>query len=379
MPLTLQTAVPGADQDRLNIQHEQLLDSLERINPHKTPVFSSMSPSGPRAKNQVLEWDVDSWSALRTGRGPGDGYDVQAEDIDDSTENIRKMGNVCEAFRQGYGVGWQADVTLDIPGIGVGNILARGAFNALTQIKERIECAFTSFDQVATRDAGAAKGGLMAGLRKLIDFNNKYANADAYTPGKPTDLHFAADDACISGDMDDLFNLALLQTLDETLARALRGGSLSYAFLCGFALRKRVTALVDPFQAADDNAPLQIRSFNQELDNERLKLSIRVIELDYITLFVMPTLLIGYTLNDDTNTPANDDNRVDRVFNEAPENGYFLPTDENAMLFKSWAKNIEKKELPDNGGGDKRYARAYLSLGVKTPVGYGFLEHVAST
>lgn len=379
MPLTLQPAIPGADQDRLNIQHEQLLDSLERIKPNKTPVFSNMTPSGPRASNQVVEWDVDSWSTLRTGRGPGDGRDVQDEEFDDAAANIRKMGNTCEEFRQAHGVGQQSEAVVDLPGIGVGNILARGAYNALTQIKERIEAAFCSFDQEALRDAGGAKGGIMAGIRKLVDKANQYANVNAYTPGKPTDLQFAPEDACIVGDMDDLFNLALLQQIDEALARSLRGGDLSYAFVCGFSMRKRVTGLVAPFQAGDGNEAMQIRAFNQDLDNERLKLSIRVIELDYITLFVIPTLLIGYTLEDDTGTPANDDNRTDRVFNEAPDNALILPTDENAMLFKSFAQNIQKKELPNLGGGERRYARAYLTLGVKTPVGYGFLEHVAAT
>ncbi|MDE2102329.1 MAG: DUF5309 family protein [Patescibacteria group bacterium] len=351
-----------------NLQYEDLMDVLDLFDPAATPAFT-LAKTEQKLDDVTTTWEVDKYESPQGAVGPGDGYALQDSEKSDVTATRRKMGNGGQLFREGFGSGYIAERVPRLPGSGKG-ILASALRKYMIRIKQDIEVAFTSFDQTYAADAGGANGGVMAGLRKLIDPANKYPDANSMTFGKPSDIHAAPAGACVTGALADNWNLSLVKTMLSALFDNVQRDR-EYWLLANKGLRQAVSALTDP-QAigggANNSTPSQQRIFTREQDDETFKQKISVIQTDFGTLLVKLTSLMGTTMNDvNGNYTAT---RADRVFTNMPNYGYIIPAEK---LAKRWGFPIDTDELGHDGGGLTRMIFTYLTLVAYNPQGFGFL------
>ncbi len=353
-----------------DLAYEDMMNMVDRVDPMQTPLYT-MARREYELNNTEFSWQVDSWPSPNGALGPGDGYAVQTTETRDVTASRRKMGNYGQAFRRVFGAGWIANSVPKLPGSGKGKLLAEGAADAVTLLKQDIEAAFSSFDQTALPDTGGATGSIMAGVRKLIDNANAYTAASTFTYGKPTDLHSAPTAACINGTLAGTFNLSSLRTVAKVLRQAVAKNK-DYAFLCGLDLRAAVTGLVDPLQVSATGgalAPSQQRIFSQSMADSELGISIDVIRTDYGRFMVVPTDFIGTTMTNSTGGPTTDATRSSRVYTSKPAYGLIISREK---LFKRWGVPFDPDTLQNDGGGTNRQVRCYVTVGVGNPLGFGF-------
>ena len=199
MAVTIEPNLRQASSAYRDLPFEDVLDMLDRVDAAETPVFS-MAKRGKELGNTEFWTEVDSWPGPQGAVGYADKYPVQAAEIQDNSANRRKVGNGGQAFRRAYGAGWIANQVPKLPGTGKG-FEKRAGMDAMILIRQDMEAAMTSFDQTFVLDSGAQDGnggGIMAGLRKLVDKNNQYANPNAAVLGCPSDLQYAPPAACVA-------------------------------------------------------------------------------------------------------------------------------------------------------------------------------------
>jgi hypothetical protein len=365
------TAAPNLSQASSayrNLQYEDLMDVLDLFDPAATPAFT-LAKTEAKLDDVTTFWEVDKYETPKGALGPGDAYALQTTEIGDVTGTRRKMGNGGQLFRRGFGSGYIAERVPKMPGTGKG-ILASALKKYMVQLKQDIEVGFTSFDQTYAADAGGANGGTMAGLRKLIDPANAYADANSMVPGKPTDLHSAPAGACVTGALANTFNLSLIKTMLSALFDNVQRDR-EYYFLVNKGLRQAVSGLTDPTAlggGANNSTPAQQRIFTREQDDEMFKQKISVIQTDFGTLKVMLTSLMGTTATDVNGVATN--TRANRVFQNQPNYGYIIPAEK---LAKRWGFPIDTDELGHDGSGVTRMLFTYLTLVAYNPQGFGFL------
>lgn len=369
--VTIEPNLRQASSQYRDLPFEDVLDMLDRVDAAETPVFS-MAQRGKELGNTEFWTQVDSWPGPQGARGYADKYPVQATEIQDNSANRRKVGNGGQAFRRAYGAGWIANQVPAMPGTGKGFDKRAGA-DALVLLRQDMEAAMCSFDQTFVLDSGAQDGnggGLMAGLRKLIDKNNQYANANAAVLGAPSDLHYAPPGACVAEgtSLEDGFNQDFLENALLALRQS-TNRKLTYLYLCGLGLRKAVTGLVKPGAIVGGNGAVsgQMTMFTQELQDSKLGRSIDVIYSDYGTLMVKETDFIGTTTTDvNGNVTAT---RADRVYINKPNYGLIVNTSKLQVRF---GVNFQKGELADDGGSQPKYVRTFAGLLATNPTGFGF-------
>lgn len=345
------------------------MDFVDRVDPAETPVYT-MARREYELGNTEFSWEVDSWPTPNGAQGPGDGYAVQSTETRDVTANKRKMGNIGQAFRRVFGAGWIANQVPRLPGSGRGKLLADGAADAMVLLKQDIECAATSFDQQAKPDVGGSSGSIMAGIKMLIDYNNRYSAPSAFNYGKPTDLQFSPTGANTTGSLSSAFNLASVRTVAKVLRQTVARNK-DYVLLCGLDLRSQVTALVDPAQASATGgalAPTQQRIFSQSMADSELGISIDAIRTDWGRWMVVPTDFIGKTTLNSTGGTTDDTARSTRVYTSQAGYGLILSREK---LFKRWGVPFQPDTLQNDGGGTTRQVRCYATVGVGNPLGFG--------
>ena len=351
---------------------------LDRVDSADTPVFS-MARRGKELGNTEFWTEVDSWPGPQGAVGYADKYPVQTTtEIMDNAANRRKVGNGGQAFRRAYAAGWIAEQVPKMPGTGKG-FEKRAGMDAMILIRQDMEAAMCSFDQTYALDTGAQDGnggGLMAGLRKLVDKNNQYgaglSRTDAMNAavlGQPSDIQYAPPAACVSEGtaLADGFNQDFLENALLALRQA-TNRKLTYLYLCGLGLRKAVTGLIKPGAIVGGAGSVsgQMTMFTQELKDSKLGRSIDVIYSDYGTLMVKETDFIGTTTTDGNNvTPT----RANRVYVNKQNYGLMLNT---SKLMIRFGVNFQKGELADDGGSQAKYIRTYAGLLVTNPTGVAF-------
>ena len=346
-----------------DLAFEDLMDVLDLFDPASTPLLT-MCKTERKLDNTTTDWEVDKYETPQGAVGPGDAYALQAAEIADVTGTRRKMGNGGQLFRQGFGSGYIAERVVRLPGSGKG-VLASAYKKYLIKLKQTIEVGLCSFDQTFTADAGGANGGTMAGLRKMIDPANAYANANAMTFGCPTDIHSAPAAACVTGALANQGILSMVKTMLSALFDNVQKDR-SYYWLVNKGLRQAISGLTDP---SGQNAPAaaQMRIFTREQDDETFKQKVSVIQTDFGTLDVMLDVFLGTTAADVNGVPTN--TRANRVFTAQPNYGYILPMEK---LAKRWGFPIDEDEMGHDGSGVTRMLFTYLTLVVYNPQGFGF-------
>lgn len=366
MAITTEPGLRQASSAYRDLPFEDMLDVLDMYEPAMTPAFT-MARREKELGNTEFWTEVDSWQNPSAAVGPGDAYALQAGEVRDVIANRRKVGNGGQAFREGYGSGWIAEKVPVMPGTGRG-FRKTGATRAAIYLKQAIECAITSFDQTFSVDAGGANGGVMAGLRNLVDQNNAYANANAAVLGAPSDIHYAPAGACALGAIGDTFSQNLLQNALLALRQSTKRNG-TYWYLVGLGLRQAITGLVKAMaiQAAPNAVAGQLIAFTQELKDNKLGTTVDVFFSDYGTLMVKDTDFIGLTTAD-INGNANAARNV-RVVTNKPNYGLIISQEKMALRF---GVGFETDELGHDGGGVTKLLRTYCGLLCTNPTGFGF-------
>jgi hypothetical protein len=355
-----------------DLPFEDVLDMLDRVDAADTPVFS-MATRGKELGNTEFSTEVDSWQGAQGAIGYADKYPIStATEIMDNAANRRKIGNGGQAFRRAYGAGWIADQVPKMPGTGKG-FEKRGGMDAMIYIRQDMEAAMCSFDQTFVLDSGAQDGnggGLMAGLRKLVDKNNQYANPNAMVLGAPSDIQYAPPAACVAEGtaLGDGFNMDFIENALLALRQS-TNRKLTYLYLCGLGLRKAISGLTKPGAIIGGAGSVsgQITMFTQELKESKLGRSIDVLFSDYGTLMVKETDFIGTTTTDiNSNVTAT---RANRVYLNKPNYGLILNTEKMMIRF---GVNFQKGALADDGGSEPKYVRTYAGLVIKNPTAFAF-------
>ena len=367
MPMTVAPSLAQASSAYRDLPFEDLMDVLDIFQPAATPLFT-LAKTEKKLDNVTTDWEVDKYPTPNGALGPGDGYALQNAEITDVTITRRKMGNGGQLFRRGFGSGYVAERVPRLPGSGKG-ILASAVVRYTTMLKQDIEVALGSFDQTYNADQGGANGGTMAGLRKMIDPANAYADANHMVPGAPTDIHSAPAGACVQGALVNVWNLSLVKTILSSLFDNVQVDR-EYWLLANKGLRQAVSGLTDPQNIPGEAGatPSQQRVFMKDQDDEMFKQVITTIQTDYGTLRVKLTTLLGTTTTDVNGVATNV--RANRTFQNQPNYGYIIPAEK---IGKRWGWPIDTDEMGHDGSGITRMLFTYLTLVVFNPMGFGFL------
>lgn len=380
------TTEPGLRQARSkDITHEDFVDALDRISPAATPILS-MSRNEVKLKAVDRTWNVDSYPTPKGALGradnepaPGSGNALSR----DWSANIRKMGNIAQGFSETWRRGWIADV----PQIaGVNDIDAYAKAGAYELLKQHMEVAFGSFDQVAVYDAGVNVGALGAGYLKLTASANAYSAASAYAIGKPTDLHSAPSGAVLSGALSAVHTRAMWKGVAKALRTAAKQKT-DWLLIAGLNLRQAVTDLTIPTTvtvtaaatgtaAVVSNTADQVRVLLRNEADSVLGATVDVIQTDFGRIMVTETDYLGTTtttssgaaLTGYTTTSAD---RVQVSFISNPSAGIIV---KKGNLFKTWAKTPFTEKLGATGAGDEFDAKCLAMFGVVNPILAGHLN-----
>ena len=377
MSLTLDSDLRQTSTAQKNISFEDYLSIFDRVKAEETPLYSMSGRDTSAAVGGIKElantefsWTVDTLPDPNPAVGPGDGYAIQTSEIRNVTTNVRKMGNIGQAYRRANGAGWIAQQVTRTP---IGGLLERGRVDRQLLLKQDIEVGMCSLDQTAVQDVGSASGCTMAGLRKLVDKGNQYAAASAFAYGKPTDLHYAPTGASLTGALSSVFTYSAWKTMLKELRKA-TASNVDLLFLCGLDVREAVTGFVDPSVTsasatggALSAAAIQTRAFTQSMDSDEFGISIAFLKTDWGRCRVLPTRRIGLTASDNAGSATAV--RADRVWTEKPKAYYFL---DPKMVWKRWGVRFQKGMLADDGSGTNEYERCFISMGVTNPSYFGW-------
>ncbi len=374
MALTLEPNLRQPNMLYNNITIEDFMDIVDRVQPEDTP-FYSMAAREMELGGTDFAWTVDSWPTPQGALGVADNENVASGSVRDVTLQQRKMGNIGQGFREPYGAGWIASRVPHVAGRGRGKLIEDAQADAYILLKEDIEVAFCSTDQTAIQDVGPLTGSLGSGLRKMIDKANQYASASAFGYGQPTDLHFAATAALVTGTLASVFNLASVRSVAKALRQTTQMNG-DYVLLAGLDLREACTMLTDPLTVNATSgtgsvalAATQARVFNQQIADSEFGISIDVLRTDWGRMMIYPTRRIGTTTTNSTGgAVASSGDRSTRVFTETPKAGYIC---KKGMWAKRWGIPFETMPLPDSGGGPTFDAKCYVGLVVYNPQYFG--------
>lgn len=369
-----------------DITHEDYADAIDRINPAAYPM-ASLCQSEVKLKAIDRTWNVDSYPTPKGAVGRADNEPAPAATASgrrDWSANIRKMGNVGQAFSETYGAGW---IAAQVPQIaGVANIEAYAKAGAYEMLKQHMECAFLSFDQIAVYDQGPGLGAVGAGYRKLTDAANAYSAASAYAIGKATDIHSAPTGACLTGALTSVHNRAMWKSVALALRTAAKRKT-DWMLIAGLSLRQAVTDLTVPTtqstsatggalsQAAD-----QVRVLLRNEDDTVLGATVDVILTDFGRIFVTDSDYIGTTTTDSSGNALSAVNSASGTGAGARGNAAFVSNPKAGVLikkgnlFKTWGILPYAEKLAVDGSGDAYDAKCLAMLGVRNPILAGWLS-----
>jgi hypothetical protein len=368
-----------------DITLEDYQDAIDRIEPAATPLFS-LCRTERKLSAIDRTWNVDSFAGPKgaVGRADNEAAPVaSAAGTRDAATNIRKIGNVAQAFSETWGRGWLADV----PKIaGVNDIDAYGKAAATELLKQHSEVAMESFDQVAVYDQGSGLGAVMAGYRKLTDNANAYSAASAYAIGKPSDIHYAPTAACVTGGMTSAHNRAMWKTVALALRTATKRRG-DYLVITGLTLRQAVTDLTIPTTvtvtstastAIQQNAADQVRVYLRNESDNVLGATVDVIQTDFGRFMITDSDYIGTTTTDSSGSALSAVNTTSGTGAGARGNAAFVSSPKNAIIlqkgnaFKAWAKMPVTELMGLDGSGQRYDTKCSLTFGLDNPIRAGW-------
>jgi hypothetical protein len=332
------TSIQGARED--------LSNSLRRVAPEQTPMFSTLNQSSA-PKALFTEWLNEPLDAPSFGSPRADGKDASFDtDFSDHIKDRVRIGNRVQQFDSLGAVSPIAEM-IDVAGPG-SSLIAQSKAKALVHLKTCIESAIGSSQTPATGDSST--GDKLGGI---LHFGDPDATTGVFdTTAKQAFRAIGAgvaQDGTASGTSryDATSNGAISEaTMRLLLQSAFEGGNAAGTrrLIAGTSLMNSITNFS---RATNFVGGTQARA-EANINGTTMTLSVVELVTDYGIVQVVPSLFLNRTSG----------NGLEAAGRNA---GVLLPTDDTVSL--KVLSPITVTDLPDSGGGGDRFlTRTVLTL-----------------
>jgi hypothetical protein len=315
---TYNTTSPGSG----SLNREDLSDTLTRLEPQATPLFSLCGKG--KAKATTLEWGVDKLAAVNTD-GVSEGEDV-ASFVNKAADRARLSTFVQKTWRP-----WQVtDFQESVDSAGIASDIADAETKALLECKRDVEAIIASSND-KQQEAGTGSPYKTRGLGDWIDSAGPSDVPSAYrTPAGSIKTGGATLDEAT---LDDLLTSVFSKT--GTVSRS--------TLVCGTALRQAISN----FSRTGVAATGVQYSVTEAAASKKVTLQVKVFDGNHGLVNIVDG-------NPDCMASAND--------------GFLVH--EGSMKWKS-LKAIGSKRLEDQGGGPRGIVDCIGGLCISHPQKFG--------
>lgn len=305
---------------------EDLTDVLTILAPEETPITSLAKKS--KATATYNEWTVDSLAAPVTA-GVREGQDIST--FVDKFSGRARLGNYIQLFQKNYMVSQLQDA---VESVGPAKI-AEAEAKAIREMKRDIEATVAG-----TQDRAVEDGSTTAyALRGLGDWLDSAGPADV-----PSDYRTPAASIHAAGTLtESAFNGLVASIFSKT------GTVDALTLVAGTTLRRTISG----FARSDGNSSENVFHVNQMATDKEITLSVNTYDSDFgiITIIngnpaCMPSATTGYLINPD-------------------------------YVGVAELMSIGSTRLPNQGGGERGFIDAALTLQVHSPLAHGKITVVA--
>lgn len=308
---------------------EQLLDVLTILAPEETPILS-MAPKS-KATSTFVEWTVDKLNPVNTD-GIAEGADVTS--FTNQFENRARLGNYIQKFRRDFKV---SDLQQAVDSVGPARI-AEAEAKAVREIKRDIEATICSNNDRQAQSGG----GLPYKMRGLGDWIDSAGPSDV-----PLDYRTPADSIHASNALTESnFNDII------TSIYRVSGNNQSLTLVADTALRRTISN----FARTEAVSNSTVYNVNQDADAKKITFSVSLYDSDHGMISIV-------NMNPDC---APDTSLKDT--------GYFI---DPSMMGVAELIPLGSTMLENQGGGERGYVDAALTLLVKHPGAFGKITAVA--
>ena len=309
---------------------EQLLDVLTILAPEETPILS-MAPKS-KATSTFVEWTVDKLSPVNTD-GIAEGADVTS--FTDQFENRARLGNYIQKFRRDFKV---SDLQQAVDSVGPAKI-AEAEAKAVREIKRDIEATICSNNDKQAQSGG----GLPYKMRGLGDWID-----NAGPPEVPSDYRTPAASIHASG----LFTETDLNDIITSIYRV-SGNTQNLTLVADTALRRTISN----FARTEAVTNSTVYTVNQDADAKKITFSVSLYDSDHGMISIV-------NMNPDCAPDTSDQ-----------DTGYFI---DPSMIGVAELIPLGSTMLENQGGGERGYVDAALTLLVKHPGAFGKITDVTA-
>jgi hypothetical protein len=305
---------------------EDLTDVLTILAPEETPITSLAKKS--KATATYNEWTVDSLAAPVTA-GVREGQDIST--FVDKFSGRARLGNYIQLFQKNYMVSQLQDA---VESVGPAKI-AEAEAKAIREMKRDIEATVAG-----TQDRAVEDGSTTAyALRGLGDWLDSAGPADV-----PSDYRTPAASIHAAGTLtESAFNGLVASIFSKT------GTVDALTLVAGTTLRRTISG----FARSDGNSSENVFHVNQMATDKEITLSVNTYDSDFGIITVingnpacMPSATTGYLINPD-------------------------------YVGVAELMSIGSTRLPNQGGGERGFIDAALTLQVHSPLAHGKITVVA--
>lgn len=313
---------PHLGQGSAILNREDLTDILTILAPEETPILSLCSKS--KAKSTFVEWGVDKLAAPQN-TPVSEGADVQS--FDDKFAAQARLGNYVQKFRRAYLV---SDLQEAVDSLGP-NKIARAEMKAMQEIKRDMELVISSdADRVAQDGANAYQ---MRGLGTWLQSAGPADVPAAYRTPAGSILTQAPTEPTFNNQLASIFGV--------------NGKINRLTLVAGTALRRTIS----DFTRTDNNAGEQVYRVNQDAESKKVTLAVNMYDSDFGLVAIVNA------------NPA-------CVVNS--NRGYLINPD---YIGVSSLIPLQSKRLENQGGGERGYCDATLTLICKHPGAHGKIAY----
>lgn len=306
---------------------EDLTDVLTILAPEETPVTSLAKKS--KATATFNEWTVDTLASPVTA-GVREGQDISS--FVDKFSGRARLGNYVQLFQKNYMVSQLQDA---VESVGPAKI-AEAEAKAIREMKRDIEATVCGTQDRAVED-GSATAYAMRGLGLWL----------SNTPGSDVPSAYRTPTASINGSgttlTESVFNSLVASIFSQT------GTVDALTLVAGTTLRRTVSG----FARSDGNSSENVFHVNQMATDKEITLSVNTYDSDFGLITVingnpacMPSAATGYLINPD-------------------------------YIGIAELMSIGSTRLPNQGGGERGFIDAALTLQVYSPLAHGKITAVA--
>lgn len=370
-----------------NLTREDYAKAIDRIEPAQTKMTSL---AGSEVKLSALErhWNVDTFPDVKGARGRAAAQGVTTGDATDYTSGVRKMGNYAQGISETWSLSWQSDIP---ELVGKEDLKSEMEFDAMVLLKQQIERAIASTDQIGVPDAGVGLGAITSSYRALCHSSRAYAAPSGFVPGKPTDLHSSpsAIIANATGSLAANHTRAMWRTISLILRTAVKKDT-DWMAICGIYHRQAICDLTDPATTTTTAATTgtgavvgiaaqQVRVTLARESDSAIGAVVDEIRTGNGRFLVAQTDHIGQTTASGTgvalttgfaaNTTGTWGGHTGlRAASVNIDNPYAAHILEKGNLWKCWGKVPYSVQLGQDGSGDTFDLKGMFALGVKNPI-----------